>query len=100
MHHVRVALDEHQPLDFHRAVFADAAKIVAAEVDEHDVFGALFGIGEKLGFEFAVLFFGAAARHGAGDGAVEGVAALDFDQHFGRAACYGNVAEAKEVKIG
>ena len=48
MHHVRVALDEHQPLHLHRAVLADAAQIVAAQVHEHDVFGALLRIGQKF----------------------------------------------------
>src|SRR5262249_43371755 len=41
VHHVREALDGHELLDLDAAVFADAAEIIAAEVDEHDVLGAL-----------------------------------------------------------
>ena len=49
MHHVRIALDEFQPLYADRAVFRDAAEIIAAEVHQHDVFGALLGIGGEFG---------------------------------------------------
>ena len=48
MHHVRIALDEHQPLRLHRAVFADAAQVVAPQIDQHHVLGALLGIGQQL----------------------------------------------------
>ena len=71
MHHVRIALDEHQPLDLDRAVFANAAQVVATEIDEHDVLGAFLGIGEKLRFEFAVFFFVAPARPRAGQRTVD-----------------------------
>ncbi len=69
MHHVRIALDEHQPVDFHRTVFADAAQVVASQIDEHDVLGALFGIGEEFGFELTIFFFVASARARSGQGA-------------------------------
>jgi len=41
VHHVRVALDEHQAVDLDAAELAHAAHIVAAEVDQHHVLGAL-----------------------------------------------------------
>src|ERR1700681_4759204 len=44
MHHMRVALDEHQPVDLYRTVLAHAAEIVATKIHEHDVLGALLGI--------------------------------------------------------
>ena len=67
MHHVRVALDVHQVANFHRAVLADAAEIVAAQVDQHDVFGAFFFVGQHFLFERGVVGFVFAARMGAGD---------------------------------
>ena len=45
MHHMRIAFDEHQIFDAHRSVFADPAQIVAPEIHQHDVFGALFLVG-------------------------------------------------------
>ena len=57
MHHVRVALDKHQLLDVHRTVFRNAAQIVAAQVDQHDVLGALLRIGGQFGFQCGVFLF-------------------------------------------
>ena len=44
-----------------------AAHVVAPQVHEHDVLGALLGAGAQLGLELAVLVRTAAARAGAGD---------------------------------
>src|SRR5262245_27371224 len=41
MRDVRVALGLHEPVDVHRAGHADAGEVVAAEVDEHRVLGAV-----------------------------------------------------------
>ena len=49
MHDVGIAFDELQPFYANRTVFRDAAEIVAAEIDQHDVFGAFLGIGGELG---------------------------------------------------
>ncbi len=46
VHDVAVAFDRHEVGDFDGAELRDAADIVAGEVDEHEVFGALFGVGE------------------------------------------------------
>ena len=48
MHDVAVGLDLHQLVDHNRAVLAHAAEVVAAEVDEHHVLGALLLVGEQL----------------------------------------------------
>ena len=45
--HVRVALDRHQLVDFDRARHADAAEIVALEIDQHDVLGALLRMADR-----------------------------------------------------
>ena len=62
MHHVRVALDEHQLFDAHRAVFRNAAQVVAAQIDQHDVLGAFLGIGGEFGFQALRLLFRRAPR--------------------------------------
>ena len=41
---VRVGLDHHQLVDADRAVLADPAEVVAAEVDQHHVLGPLLGV--------------------------------------------------------
>ncbi len=48
VHHVRVGLDGHERLDLDRAVLAHAAEVVAAEVDEHHVLGALLLVGQQV----------------------------------------------------
>ena len=63
MHDVRVLLHVHQVADLHRAIFADAAQIVAAEIDQHDVLGALFLVVLQLFDQsLVVAAVGAAAR--------------------------------------
>ena len=46
--HVGVGLDDHELIDPHGAGLAHATEIVALQVDEHDVLGALLGMGRKL----------------------------------------------------
>ena len=48
VHHVRVALDLHDVGELDGAVVGDPADVVAAQVHEHDVLGALLGIGQQL----------------------------------------------------
>ena len=98
MHHVRIALDEHQPVDFHRTIFAHAAQIVAPQIDEHDVFGAFFGIGQQLRFELAVFIFVAPSRPRSGEGPVKRIAPLDLHEHFRRTADHGNIVQASRNK--
>ena len=62
VHHVRVAFDDHQFFDLHRAVLADSSEIVAAEIDQHDVFGALLFVGEQLSCERFVFCFSSSPR--------------------------------------
>ena len=69
VHHVRVALDFHVAHDAHAAHARDAAHVVASEVDEHHVLGALFLVGEELALERRVFFGRGAAAARSGDGA-------------------------------
>ena len=48
MHDVAVALDEEAVGDLDGADFRDPPDIVAAEVEQHQMLGALLGIGEKI----------------------------------------------------
>ena len=48
MHDVRVALDHHALGDLHAAGGGDAADVVAPEIDQHHVLGALLRIGEQF----------------------------------------------------
>ena len=84
MHDVRVALDKHQLVDLDGAEVADAADVVAAQVDQHDVLGALFFVVHHLGFESEVGGLVCAAGAGAGDGPVLDFAVVHADQQLGR----------------
>src|SRR6266849_7029001 len=100
VHDVGKTLDDHELLDFDGAVVADTAEIVAAEIDEHDVLGALFFAGKQFFFEALVFGFVFAARLGAGNGAIKNVAALYFDEHFRRAAHDGDIVHLQVEEIG
>ena len=52
----------------HRAELADPAQIVAAQIDQHDVLGPLFGIVQQLCGQTSVVFGRGPAPAGAGDG--------------------------------
>ena len=68
VHHVAIALDGGVALHGHRARRADAPEVVPPEIDQHQVLGALFGVGEEVGFERAVVGLRVAARARPGDG--------------------------------
>ena len=63
---MRVALDLHPPHELDAADLGDAPHVVAPEVDEHHVLGALLGIGQKLALERRVFLQRLAARPRAG----------------------------------
>ena len=83
MHDVGVALDHQRSFGLDRADLGDAADVVAAEVDEHDVLGALLGVGQQLGLERAVLGVVAPRRRVPASGRIVTVAALDPDEDLG-----------------
>ena len=67
MHDVAVALDEELVGDLDRADLGDAADIVAAEIEQHQMLGALLRIGQQFVFQRLVLVRRRAARARAGD---------------------------------
>ena len=97
--HVRVGLDGHERVDVHGAELAHAAEVVAAEVDEHHVLGALLLVGQQLLGDRLVVVDRRAARAGAGDRPRRDVAAGDRDQRLGRGADDLEVLEVEEVHV-
>ena len=82
--HVRIGLGDHVFVHRHAARLADAAEIVALEVDQHDVFGALLRMRHEFGGIAPILLGDAVARARAGDGPRRDLAARDAQQPFGR----------------
>ena len=100
MHHVAVVLDLHHLLDVNAAVLAHPAEVVAAEVDEHHVLGALLLVGEQFLGDPAVLLGCCSARTGAGDRPRRDVAPADGEQRLRARAGDLEVAEVEEVHVG
>src|SRR5207253_2881052 len=80
---VRVALHRHQLADRDAAWLTDAAEIVALEVDQHDVLGALLHARDELLLQPAIGRRVGAARARAGDGARLHLASAHFDEPLG-----------------
>jgi hypothetical protein len=87
MHHVRAALDEHEPVHLYGAVLAYASHVVAAQVDQHYVLGALLFVAEHFLGERLVFLFRCAAGSRAGDGPVFHFALVDAHQQLRRGPC-------------
>ena len=68
VHDVAVGLDRHERVDVHRPVLAHPPEVVASEVDEHDVLGALLLVGQQTLGDHRVLGGVGAARARPGDG--------------------------------
>ena len=65
MHHVGVALDYKALGNLHGTGFGYPAYVVAAQIDEHEMFSSLFGIGQQLFFELKIFRFIVATAAGA-----------------------------------
>src|SRR5262245_6667206 len=86
MHYVRESFDKHQVGDFDRAVFRHAAQIVAPQVYEHHMLGALLLVLKQRPGQSLVLGFVRAAPVGPGDRAVLQPPPRAPHQHLGRSA--------------
>ena len=86
VHDVRVALERHELRHAHAADLRDAADVVAAEVHEHDVLGALLLVAPQLLGQPLILVRRRAAPPRAGDRVRLDVPALDAHEHLGRGA--------------
>ena len=83
---VAVALDLHVLAGGHGARPRDAAEVVAPEVHEHHVLGALLGVAAQLVGQAVVLGRRRAARPRAGDGVRGHAVADDLEQQLGARA--------------
>ncbi len=75
-------LDDHEAVDAGGEGVADAVDVVAGEVDEHDVLGAVFERVAEFVCELFVLGLAFAALDGAGDGVGDDSAGFGFDEEF------------------
>ena len=83
VHHMAVAFDGVAVGHADGAGLGHAAHIVAAQIQQHQVFGAFLGIGQQADFVGLVLFRRLAARTGAGDRPDRHFAIAHADQDFG-----------------
>ena len=79
-------LDGHEAVDSGRERVADPVDVVAGEVDEHDVLGAVLDRVSEFGGESVVLLWRFAAFDGAGDRVGDDPAFFGFHQQFGAGA--------------
>ena len=99
MDDVRVQLHAHELVDVHRAGRAHTPEVVAPQVDEHHVLGALLLVGAQVGDEAPVLGGVGAALARTGDGTRLDAVAVHGDQRFGARAAEGEVVEGDVVQI-
>ena len=99
VHHVRVPLDDHVRRQLDRAGPRDAAHVVAREVDQHHVLGALLRIREQLGRERGVLRVRPPAAPRAGDRAQRHLAAGEAHEGLRRGAGDGDAGGAEALGV-
>ena len=99
MHHVAVVLHDHEVVDLDRAVLADAAEVVATEVDQHHVLSSLLLVGKQLARVLSILLGGGAARARARDRSGRDPAAADGDQRLRAGAGDLKVTEVEVVHV-
>ena len=100
MHDVRVTFDEHEIFDTNGSVLGDSPQIIAAKIDEHDVFRSLFLIVAELFCIFFVFCFRSAARQRPRNRTVLELAVTHANQHFGRRTDDRRVWHLQEVHVG
>ena len=100
VHDLAEAFDEELVGDFDGADLGDAADIVAAKIEQHQMLGALLWIGQKLLLQRLVFVRRGAAPPGAGDRADRHLAAAGLDQDFRAGAGDGKAAAIEKEQIG
>src|SRR5690554_3093163 len=99
VHHVGIALDDHLVGELHGAGFRYSAGVVAAQVDQHQVLGDFFRVGQQFVFQRLVFGLGSAALAGAGDGAHGDFFIFHPGQDFRRGTNNVEVAQVEEVHV-
>ena len=84
----------------HGADFCHPAHIVAAKIQQHQMFGQFLLVGQQVSLQRAVFFGRGAALAGAGDGADGDFAVAQADQNFGAGADHLKAAEVEEEHEG
>ncbi len=100
MHHMGIALDDHQVRDLHGADFGHPPQVVSTQVDQHQVFRSLLRVMQQFVRQLSIFLLGLATRFGPGDGAQRGD--IVFKTHHGlRGRSNQNrVAKVEEKKVG
>src|SRR5579872_3577827 len=100
MHHMAVALDEETIRHFDRTDLGDAADVVAAKIEQHEMLGALLGIDEEFSGELLVLLHALAPPARAGDRPDRDLAVAYPNQDFRAGDHDLEAAEIEIAKIG
>ena len=100
VHHLGESFDLHELGGLDAAGDADAAQVVAGQVDQHRVLRLLLGVAQQLVLEQTVTDLGAAARPGARDGASGDAPRLDAYQRLGGGAGQLHAQHPQEEHVG
>ena len=99
VHDMGVPLDRPELDHGHRAGGAHPSQVVAAQVDEHDVFCALLRVGEQFGSQPGVVLGRGAAGAGAGERVQAGPPAGHGHVRLGRTAHDVVVVKSQQVQV-
>ena len=97
---MRVALEGHVLRHAHRTEVADAANIVAPEIDEHHVLGTLLLTALQFLGEAKIVLVIGATRPSARDRVRLDPPAFDPDEHLGARADDRQLPHAHEIHVG
>ncbi len=97
---MRISLDRHQLVDFDAAVSGHAPYIVALEVDQHHMLGALLLVADKLFGIRKILLLACSPRPRACNRPGLDNACVDSKKLFRRGACYCETRELEVAHIG
>ena len=100
MHDVAVEFDEMAVGDRDRSPGGNAPDIVAAQIEQHEMFGQFLGIGEQAGLVGLILRRIGTARAGAGDRANGHLAIARAHQDFGRGTDQCEIGQVEIIEEG
>ena len=100
MNKVRGLLQTESRVYFHRTDFRHTTDIISPQIEQHEMLGAFFFIGQKLGADGFIFSQACAALARSGNRANVYVAVFYTDQDFGAGADNGEVAHIQKEQIG
>ena len=98
MHDVTVTFDGEAVRHLHRAALRDTTNVVAAEVEQHEVLGPLFRVGQQRCLRLAVRCRCRAARARPCDGADRDLLVTHADEDFGARSDDGKAGKVEEIE--